>query len=87
MAKYDDQLKAITGRAKVRVYKPIDNPDDRNSLCGAPVQRDEEGNQYFDIPAHAANYQGQLHPHYTFGDVVLEEDKRKAGRPAATKEE
>jgi hypothetical protein len=76
------QLADVSNRTKVRIYKPADNPDDRVSLAGAPVQRDEEGRQFFLVPAHQAEYQAKLHPHYEVGDVEVEETKRGPGRPA-----
>jgi hypothetical protein len=81
MADFKDQIKQIANKTKVRVYKPTDNPDDRVSLAGAPVQRDKQGKQFFDIPAHQAEYQSKLHPHYTFGDAFIDEPA-KPGRPA-----
>lgn len=79
-----DQINAISNRTKVRVFKPEGNPDDRVSLCGNPVQRDSEGRQFFEIPAHQAEYQVSLHPHYTvIGEAFVDEPKRGPGRPKA----
>ena len=73
---------SIAARIKVKVYKPLKNPDDRLSLCGEPVQTDEEGRQFFIIPSHQAKYQKELHAHYEFGEEFEIEEKKKAGRPA-----
>lgn len=79
-----DQINAIANKTKVRICKPADNPDDRVSLCGAPVQKDEEGRHFFEIPAHQAEYQIKLHPHYEIiGEAFVEEAKRGPGRPKA----
>lgn len=76
------QLAEIANRTKVRVYKPADNPDDRVSLAGAPVQRDEDGRQFFEIPAHQAEYQAALHPHYEVGEAFVEESAKKGRKKA-----
>lgn len=56
----DNILDKLTSRAKVIVYKPEVGYDDRNTLCGEPMQSDmdEDGNprQFFVIPAHQADY-------------------------------
>jgi hypothetical protein len=77
MADFNDQIKTMTNKMKVRVYKPADNPDDRVSLCGCMVQREKDGRQFFDIPAHQADYQSKLHPHYIYGDAFMDEPKRQ----------
>lgn len=78
-----DQINAIANRTKVKIYKPVDNTDDRVSLAGEKVQLDGDGRQFFVIPAHQAEYQTQLHPHYEIiGDAFVEEIKRGPGRPA-----
>lgn len=84
MGNFDAQLNALANRMKIKAFKPADNPDDRLTLCGEPVMRDDEGRQYFIIPAHAADYQSKLHPHYEFGEPYIdgEEPKKKPGRPA-----
>lgn len=82
MSNLQDQINAISNKTKVRFYKPLDNQDDRVSLAGEPVQRDEDGRQFFAIPAHQAEYQTKLHPHYEAGEVFVEEPKRGPGRPA-----
>lgn len=77
-----DQINAITNRTKVKIYKPMDNPDDRVTLVGEKVQVDENGRQFFCIPVHQAEYQTTLHPHYQIlGDAFVEEPKRGPGRP------
>lgn len=78
---FQDQMNAVQNRMRVKVVKPADQLDDRLSLCGEPVQTDEDGNQYFVIPAHQAEYQMKLHPHYIFGEPYIEEEKRGPGRP------
>lgn len=84
MSNFDSKINELTNRMKIRVYKPVDRLDDRLSLCGDKVQYDDEGRQFFIIPAHAADYQSKLHPHYEFGEPYIdgEELKKKAGRPA-----
>jgi hypothetical protein len=84
MSILQDQINKLGNKMKVKVTKPLDRLDDRASLCGEPVQHDDEGNQYFVIPAHAADYQSQLHPHYIFSEPFIEglEEKKKPGRPA-----
>lgn len=78
-----DQINAITNRTKVKIYKPEGNPDDRVSLAGEKVQVDDNGQQFFCIPAHQAEYQITLHPHYEIlGEAFVEEAKRGPGRPA-----
>lgn len=88
---YQDQIRGMQNRMKVKVYKPQDNLDDRSSLCGSPVQSDDEGNQFFIIPASQADYQSKLHPHYIFGEAFLDEStpvpERKKGRPAKVSDE
>lgn len=77
-----DQINAIANRTKVRIFKPADNPDDRVSLAGAPVQHDENGRHFFEIPAHQAEYQAQLHPHYEIIGEAFVDEKPKRGRKA-----
>jgi hypothetical protein len=77
MSKLQQQLDEISARTKVKIYKPEGNPDDRVSLCGSPVERDENGRQFFMIPAHQAAYQAELHPHYEVGEAVVEDAPKK----------
>lgn len=78
------QIDAIANKTRVRIYKPADNQDDRVSLCGEPVKVDDDGQQYFEIPAHQAEYQIKLHPHYEVrGEAFVIESKRGPGRPKA----
>jgi len=87
MGKFEDQMNAIANRTKVKVFKPVDRLDDRLTLCGEHVQHDDEGRQFFIVPAHAVEYQSKLHPHYEFGEPYVEEvEKKKAGRPAKESE-
>lgn len=48
----------ILNKLRVKVVKLV--ADDRNSLCGEPVKTDKEGRQYFNIPAHQAQYVSDL---------------------------
>jgi len=72
MATLQDQINALGNKMKVKVTKDPARMDDRCSLCGEPVQQDDEGNQFFIIPAHTADYQSKLHPHYNFGEPFIE---------------
>lgn len=65
----------ILNKVKVRVYKVTH--DDRVSLCGEPVQTDKEGRQYFDIPAHQADYIKAVFPQYEVGDEFMPEKEGK----------
>lgn len=83
MNKLQQQLNEIQNRTKVKIMKPAGNPDDRVSLAGEPVQYDEDGRQFFMIPAHQAEYQSKLHPHYELGDATVEDAPTKRGRKSA----
>lgn len=83
MANFEQQMNNLANKMKVKVYKPEDRLDDRPTLCGEPVQFDDDGRQFFTIPAHQADYQSKLHPHYEFGEAFIDEEpKKKPGRPA-----
>lgn len=77
----------IAARIKVACYKPADNPDNRTSMCGEPMQIDEDGREFFVIPSHAAELHKKLFPTYEFGEEfeVKEGEEaappKKAGRP------
>ena len=76
----------IASRIKVAAYKPVDNPDNRLSMCGELMQTDEDGREFFVIPAHAAEMHAKLFPSYEFSEEFEvkegEEAKpKKAGRP------
>jgi len=77
---FDKFVNDIVNRGRVKVTKPANNSDDRISLCGSPIQR-EDGEEFFIIPAHQAEYQSKLHPHYKFGEPFMEGEEKKAGRP------
>lgn len=58
----------IAARIKVMVQKPLKNPDDRLSLCGEAFTMNKAGRQCCVIPAHTAEYQKKLFPHYEFSE-------------------
>ena len=67
----------IQARIKVRVNKPMVNPDNRVSLCGEPFLRDEEtGQEYAIIPAHCVETHKKLFPTYEFGEEFEVEAKK-----------
>lgn len=74
-------------KVKVRVDKK--QPDDRTSLCGEPVQTDEEGRQFFIIPAHQADYIKDTFSYYEVGEQFIEEKgtPKKTGRPRKEEKE
>ena len=78
----------IQARIKVAAYKPEKNPDNRETLCGEPKQFDEEGREFFIIPAHCAEKHKKLFPTYEFSEEFEVSDnepvtppKNKGGRP------
>ena len=78
----------IQARIKVAAYKPENNPDNRMTLCGEPLQRDEYGREFFIIPGHCAEHHKKLFPSYEFSeefevkdDEVPAPPKNKGGRP------
>ena len=62
----------ILNKVKVKVYKKT--PDDRTSLCGEPVQSDENGREYFIIPSHQAEYISLVFRHYEVGEEFIPEN-------------
>ena len=62
----------ISSYVKVKVSKP--QPDALTSICGERVQTDKDGNEFFIIPEHAAKYQKEIHPVYTFSKGFLPQD-------------
>lgn len=68
MAKKTVQEKMIE-RFKVKVIK--DENDDRNSLCGEPLQKDEFGTHYFIIPGHQADYINRIFPNYQVSEPFI----------------
>lgn len=72
MVKNQSISEKFTSSLKVKVTK--NESDSRNSLCGGKMQVDDEGNEYFIIPAHQAEYQSKIHPHYTFGPEFVPDD-------------
>ena len=83
MSTLTDKLQA---RCKVTVYKPLENPDNRTSFCGAPFLFDENGRQYAIIPAHCAEGHKPLFPTYEFSEEYEVKDgetpaPKKPGRP------
>ena len=77
----------IQARIKVAAYKPEKNPDNRTSLCGEPMQVDEDGREFFIIPGHCAEHHKKLFPSYEFSEEFEIEEgntmppKNKGGRP------
>lgn len=76
----------VQARIKCKAYKNKDNPDDRMSLCGEPVQTDKKGRQFFVIPGHQREYLKKLLPSYEFGESydIADEPKAKAPGRAIT---
>lgn len=60
---------AILAKVKVRVTKTV--RDDRKTLCGEPVQFDQDGNQFFVVPGHQADYVKNLFPRYAISDEFI----------------
>lgn len=67
---------------KCRAYKNRENPDGRESLCGEPVQRDDDGREYFEIPGHQRDYLSKLMPSYEFTEAYDVRDEKPATKPA-----
>lgn len=61
----------ISSKIKKKVFKK--EPDNLRCLCGDPVQYDENGNEYFVIPASFGDYVKKTFPNYTVGDEFLPE--------------
>ncbi|GEM_PF-3213508 len=66
---------SVLSKVKVRFYKKTE--DDRTSLCGEPMQIDEKGREFFEIPAHQADYISKVFPHYEMGEEFIPEKKEK----------
>lgn len=73
----------ILGKVKVKVYKKVE--DDRTSLCGEPLQIDEQGRKYFEIPAHQADYIASVFPHYEMGDEYIPSEENIDNREVKKK--
>lgn len=91
MASIEDK---VNQRIKCRAYKNLENPDGRETLCSEPIQVDEDGRQFFEVPGHQREYLSKLLPSYEFSesyDVTDEKPKgpapKKAGRPKANHED
>lgn len=77
MSALQEKINALGNSMKIRVTKPQDRLDDMVSLCGEPFIH-ENGEQFAIIPAHAADYQSKLHPHYIFSDPFIPEPEKKS---------
>jgi hypothetical protein len=66
MADYLDELQKY---AKCRAYKDKENPDGRVSLYGERYQRDENGREFAEIPAHKREEAMKAFPAYEFSQV------------------
>lgn len=64
-------------RIKCRAYKSEENPDGRESLCGEPIQIDENGREFFEIPGHQRDYLVKLLPSYEFSEAYDISDRPK----------
>jgi hypothetical protein len=79
MADYLDELQRY---AKCRAYKDKENPDGRVSLYGEKYQRDENGREFAEIPAHKREEAMKAFPSYEFSQVY---QKMKKADPAPDK--
>lgn len=77
--------KTILEKIRVRVYKKI--PDDRISLCGSYMEKDEGGKEYFEIPASFAGYIKDVFPSYEIGEEFIPEPIKPAIKTEKVKEE
>jgi hypothetical protein len=68
-------MDALASRARVRVYKPAPNSDDRSSLCGEPLQKDfdKDGNErhFFEVPAHQGDYLNSAFRKYSVSEPFI----------------
>lgn len=71
----------ISAKIKCKAYKNQENPDGRESLCGEPLQTDENGREFFEIPGHQRDYLRKLFPSYEFSESY--EIGSKPKKPAA----
>lgn len=69
-----DYRNMLEQRAKCRAYKNKENPDGRVSLCGEPVQFDEDGREFFEIPGHRREDLIHRMTGYEFSEVYMVED-------------
>ncbi len=73
----------IAARIKVKVKKPLKNPDNRTDFCGEPFQMGGDGREFAIIPAHCAEHHKKLFPTYEFSDEFeVETEKKGPGRPS-----
>lgn len=61
----------ISSKIKVKIFKK--EPDNLQSLLGERVKTDEQGNEYFVVPASFGEYIAKVFPNYTVGDEFLPE--------------
>lgn len=59
---------AVNARMKVYAYKNEENPDGRETLCGEARQFDENGREFFIVPAHQKEYLKQILPSYEYSE-------------------
>lgn len=63
----------ISSRVKVKVVKTEN--DALKLLCGEYVQKDENGVEYFIIPAHQAQYVSEVFTKYKVGEEYLPDEE------------
>lgn len=71
----------IASRIKVKVKKPLKNPDNRTDLCGEPFKMGDDGREFAIIPAHCAAHHAKLFPTYEFSEEFEVSEKKSPGRP------
>lgn len=63
----------ISSSVKVKITKP--EPDALRSLFGEPVKTDEDGREFFLVPAHTAQYARETFPKYSISDEFLPDEE------------
>lgn len=68
-------MEKLANRARVRVYKPYPGSDDRRSLEGEPLQKENVGTpeerHFFEIGAHRADYINQAFRKYSVSEPFI----------------
>lgn len=66
-------MEQLSTSVKIKVTKP--EPDALRSLYGEPVQIDEDGVEFFVVPAHLSQYTRDVFPKYVISKDFLPDDE------------